>query len=341
MRAITYERTGGPDVLYLHDRPVPEPADGQVRVRVHRAGVNPTDVKSRAGARAGEPVTPEQTPGQDAAGVVDAVGRGVDAALVGRRVWVREAAYRRPHGTAAEYTAVPADHVAVLPEAASFDLGAALGIPFLTAHRCLTVHGEGPARLAPGALAGRTVLVAGGAGAVGNAAIQLARWSGASVIATVSGPHKARLAGAAGAAHVIDYRREDVAARVREISPVGADIIVEVAAAADTDIDVRAVADNGVIAVYGGAPGDVLALPVRAQMSRNARWQFVMVYTVPAAAKAAGMAAVSDAVADGAVRIGEDAGLPLHHYPLDATAAAHAAVEAGAIGKVLIDVADL
>ena len=148
--------------------------------------------------------------------------------LVGERVWIWEAAYQRPFGTAAEYTVVPARQTVLLGPDASFELGAALGIPFLTAHRCLTVAESLPDRIGPGSLTGHTVLVQGGAGAVGNAAIQLARWADATVITTVSSPEKAQLAAAAGADHVIDYRQQDVVAEVRKIAPHGVDAIVEV-----------------------------------------------------------------------------------------------------------------
>ena len=164
--------------------------------------------------------------------MVDAVGQGVEAALLGLRVWIWEAAHLRPSGgTAQEYAVVPARQVVFLPDVASFDLGASLGVPFLTAHRCLTVTEDGPTRLGPGTLEGRTVLVAGGAGAVGNAAIQLARWSDATVITTVSGPEKGHLAARAGADHVIDYTRQDVVADVRAIAPDGVNTIVEVSPA--------------------------------------------------------------------------------------------------------------
>ena len=174
MRAITYRQNGDPDVLTLVDKPLSEPGPGEVRVRIHRSGVNPTDWKSRRGTRPGNPVDPPQVPNQDGSGVVDAVGPGVEAALLGLRVWVWEAAYQRPEGTAQEYALVPAHQVVHLPDSASFDLGAALGVPFLTAHRALTVTEDGPLRLGPGTLQGRTVLVAGWAGALGNAANQLA-----------------------------------------------------------------------------------------------------------------------------------------------------------------------
>ncbi|HZB29038.1 MAG TPA: NADPH:quinone reductase, partial [Streptosporangiaceae bacterium] len=198
MKAIVYTRTGGTDVLRLVDRPMPAPGPGEVRIKVHVSGVNPTDWKSRSGAASMGSGFPEQVPNQDGSGVIDAVGDGVDAGRVGQRVWLWEAAYRRPSGTAQEYLVLPERQAVPLPDGASFDLGASIGIPAITAHRCLTVADGGPERLAPGALSGRTVLVAGGAGAVGNSAIQLARWAGATVVTTVSGPEKARLASAAG-----------------------------------------------------------------------------------------------------------------------------------------------
>lgn len=339
-RAIVYRRTGGPEVLELTWRGVPEPGPGEVRVRIHRSGVNPTDWKSRQGDGSGSAVEPAQVPGQDGAGVVDAVGEGVEAAWHGVRVWVWEAAYRRPEGTAQDYALVPARQAVLLPDSASFDLGASLGIPFLTAHRCLTVAEEGPDRLGPGALEGRTVLVAGGAGAVGNAAIQLARWSDATVITTVSSARKALLAAAAGADHVIDYRQQDVVREVHKVAPDGVDAIVEVAPGQNAGLDARVIGRWGSVAVYANDGGGEASLPVRALMTPNARWQFVLVYTMPGGAKERAVEDVSGAVDAGALRVGEEAGLPLHHYPLEQLAEAHRAVEDGAVGKVLVDVAD-
>ena len=339
MRAITYTRTGDPDVLDLVDRPVPEPGAGEVRVRIVRSGVNPTDWKTRRGAEPGTPVDPPQVPDQDGSGVVDAVGEGVEQALLGLRVWVWEAAYQRPHGTAQEFALVPRRQVVTLPDGASFDLGASLGVPYLTAHRCLTVAESGPTRLGPGTLDGRVVLVAGGAGAVGHAVIQLAHWSDATVVTTVSSPEKARLAAAAGADHVIDYTSQDVAAEIRRIAADGVDTVVEVAAAQNAALDAAVLAANGTVAVYAASPGDELTLPIRPMMQVNGRWQFVLLYTVPAPAKANAVEDVAAAVLDAAATVGEDAGLPLHHFPLERAADAHAAVEAGAVGKVLIDVA--
>ena len=339
MRSIEFSTTGGPEVLTLVEGPVPDPGPGEVRVRIHRSGVNPTDWKTRRGARAGEPVEPAQVPNQDGAGVVDAVGQGVQSSLLGLRVWIWEAAHQRPRGgTAQEYAVVPARHVVLLPDVASFDLGASLGVPFLTAHRCLTVTEDGPARLGPGTLQGRVVLVAGGAGAVGNAAIQLARWSDATVITTVSSPEKARLAAHAGADHVIDYRRQDVVAEVRAIAPEGVNTIAEVSPAANAGLDAEVLARHGSVAVYANDGGSTMELPVRVSMVPNVRWQFVYVYNAPDSWRTRALEDVAAAVLDGAVRVGEEAGLPLHHYSLEQTAQAHAAVESSIVGKVIIDV---
>ncbi|TFV91357.1 NADPH:quinone reductase [Blastococcus sp. CT_GayMR16] len=335
MRAISYRRSGGPDVLELVDRPDPDPGPGEVRVRVAFSGVNPTDWKSRSNA---EPGPDGQIPNQDGAGTIDAVGQGVDPVLVGERVWIWEAAYQRPFGTAAEYTVVPARQTVLLGAEPSFELGAALGIPFLTAHRCLTVAESLPDRIGPGSLSGHTVLVQGGAGAVGNAAIQLARWADATVVATVSSPDKAQLAAAAGADHVVDYRQQDVVAEVRRIAPKGVDAIVEVSAAVNSGIDAQVIAMHGAVAMYADDGGAEVTIPVRLQMRPNARWQFVLVYTEPARAKALAVEDVNAAVLDGAVRVGRESGLPLHVFPLAQTAAAHQAVQDGAVGKVLVDV---
>jgi NADPH2:quinone reductase len=335
MRAISYSRSGGPDVLELTDRPLPEPGPADVRVRVAFSGVNPTDWKSRANA---QPGPGGQIPNQDGSGTVDAVGQGVDPVLIGERVWIWEAAYQRPWGTAAEYTVVPARHTVLLGAQPSFELGAALGIPFLTAHRCLTVAESLPDRMGAGSLDGHTVLVQGGAGAVGNAAIQLARWAEATVIATVSSPEKAQLAAAAGADHVINYRQEDVVTEVRKISPKGVDAIVEVNPAVNAAIDAQVVGMHGAVAMYADDAGAEVTVPVRSQMQLNARWQFVLVYTEPTRAKEFAVEDVNAAVLDGAVRVGREAGLPLHVFPLEAAAEAHRAVQDGVVGKVLIDV---
>ncbi|GAA4569407.1 NADPH:quinone reductase [Micromonospora coerulea] len=332
MRSIVYEQSGDASVLQLVDRPVPEPGRGEVLVRMAVSGVNPTDWKAR---RAWPLPAGWQIPGQDGAGVVEAVGEGVDQILIGARVWIWEAAWQRPWGTASEYTVVPVRH-AVRLGSASFDLGAALGIPFMTAHRCLTAGEFMPKKLHAGALSGHVVLVQGGAGAVGNAAIQLARWADACVVATVSSPEKAQLAAAAGASVVVNYREQDVVQEVRKIAPDGVHTIVEVSPARNAAADVQLLRPGGAVCVYADDGGDEVTLPIRPLMVPNARWQFVLIYTAPKAAKAQAVTDLAAAVAQGAVRVGEEAGLPLHHYSLEATAAAHQAVENSVVGKVLI-----
>ncbi|MEA2686911.1 MAG: NADPH:quinone reductase [Actinomycetota bacterium] len=338
MRAVVYSETGGPEVLRLVDRAEPEAGTGEVVVRVAVSGVNPSDWKVRTGSRPGEPTrSPETVPNQDGAGTIVAVGAGVESTRVGERVWIWEAAWHRSDGTAQELVAIPTEHAVSLPANTSFDLGASLGIPALTAHRALTVGALGPDGLGPETLFGRTVLVAGGAGAVGHAAIQLAKWSGATVITTVSSPEKAALARAAGADHVLNYRTDDVAAAVREIAPDGVDIVVEVAPVTNIALDAAVVARDGTVAIYASEGDDPVPVPVRDAMVDNIRYQFILVYTMPDLAKRRAVRDVSSAVSAGALDVGEDAGLPLHRFPLERTADAHAAVEAGAVGKVLID----
>ncbi|PWR10510.1 NADPH:quinone reductase [Micromonospora acroterricola] len=336
MKAIVYEQTGDPSVLRLVDRPVPEPGAGEVLVRMAVSGVNPTDWKSR---RSSPPTAGWQIPGQDGAGVVEAVGAGVDPDRIGERVWIWEAAWQRPWGTSAEYTLVPVRQAVRLGDA-SFDLGASLGIPFLTAHRCLTAGEFMPDTLRAGALADHTVLVQGGAGAVGNAAVQLARWADATVIATVSSAEKAQLAAAAGASYVINYREQDVVEEVRKIAPDGVHTIVEVSPSRNAATDVQVIRHGGAVCVYADGDGPEVSLPTRPLMMRNARWQFVLVYTEPKAAKAHAVRDVAAAADQGGIRVGEDAGLPLHRHPLAETAAAHQAVENAAVGKVLIVTSD-
>ena len=340
MRSVVYSRTGKPSVLRLVDRDVAEPEPGEVRIRIVVSGVNPTDWKSRLGSGAGAaPPFSEVTPNQDGAGVVDAVGEGVTDLAVGDQVWVFMAGHQRPTGTAQEYTNLPASRVVRLPAGTSFDIGASLGVPAMTAHRALTVSEDGPERLHPGALLGRAVLVAGGAGAVGHAAIQLARWAGATVITTVSGPAKAALATAAGAHHVVNYRDEDAAAAIRKVAPDGVDLVVEVAIAANSRLDIDVVKPRAAIVSYANDGGGDLTLDVRQNMIKNLRYQFVLLYTVGDAALTAAVEDITSALMDGALPVGEDAGLPLHRFPLASTADAHQAVEDGAVGKVLIDVA--
>src|SRR6266568_2638973 len=267
MRAALYDRTGAAqEVLRVEDVERPEPGPGQVRVRVEASGVNPTDWKSRAGATP-RPIDGFQIPHQDGAGVIDAVGEGVDPGRNGQRVWLFLAAAGRRWGTAAEWTVVPERQAVPLPGSASAELGASLGVPALTAHRCL---------FADGPLADQTVLVAGGAGAVGHFAIELAKYAGARVLATVSSGEKAELASKAGADRVVNYRASDAVDQVRSFAQ-RFDRVVEVALGANLNLDLAVSGPETVIVTYAAEPNDPV-LPVRACMTANVTLRFVLLY---------------------------------------------------------------
>ena len=319
---------------------MPEPEAGEIRLRVAVSGVNPTDWKARRNWL-GKPVSGDVVPNQDGAGTVDAVGPGVDRFAPGDRVWWTFSGRDRPlGGTAQEYTVVPIDRVFPLPDQASLDLGASVGVPAFTARRALTVAEDGPRRLSAGALDGRTVLVAGGAGAVGNAAIQLARWAGATVIATVSSEEKARLAKAAGAVHAVVYTAGDVAERIRDAVPEGVDTVVEVAPSVNLGIDLAVLKPRGNISIYANDGGNSITLDIIPNNILNARYQFILLKEMEGDAIEEAGEDITAAILDGALAAGEESGLPLHHFSFEETAAAHDAVENGAIGKVLIRVED-
>lgn len=337
-RAVAYSQHGDASVLALVESPIAEPAPDEVRVRVAVSGVNPTDWKSRSGGY-GDSVAATTVANHDGAGTVDAIGAGVTNFRVGDRVWVTLAGHNRPaSGTAQVYTLVPTERTFPLPQEADFELGASIGIPACTAHRALTVAEDGPKRLAPGAFDQITLLVSGGAGAVGNAAIQLAHWAGATVIATVSNDEKARLADAAGAHHVVNYRRADAVEQIRRIAPEGVDLIVEVAAGVNAALDLEVLRSRGTIAIYGTEGDTPFAPHVAKSMGLNARYQFVLLYTVGWDTIAMAAQDVNRAIEDGGLGIGEAHGLPIHRFGLDDTAAAHKAVEGGVVGKVLVEV---
>jgi NADPH2:quinone reductase len=307
-------------VLELVEVERPEPVPGEVRVALAVSGVNPTDWKSRGGATARYPAE-WQIPHHDGAGTIDAVGLGVDEARIGERVWVWGAAAGRQWGTAAEWTVVPSVQAVPLPDDVSFDFGAQLGVPAVTAHRCL---------FADGPLAGATVLVAGGAGAVGHFAIELAKRAGATVIATVSGEAKAELARAAGADAVVNYRDPDAGRLIDEVAP-SVDRIVEVAFGANLDLDLSLSRAGTVISIYASEASDP-TLPVRRCMTANVVLRFVLLFGVPRPELELAAADVAAALGDGALTP-----LPVHRFPLDEVAAAQDAVEAGAVGKVLVE----
>jgi NADPH2:quinone reductase len=319
MRAAVYDRTGASaDVLRVEDVDRPEPGPGEVRIRVEYSGVNPTDWKSRSGLTV-RPIDGFQIPHQDGAGVIDAVGAGVDSGRVGQRVWTFLAAGGRKWGTAAQWSVVPDRQAVTLPDGISGELAASLGVPAMTAHRCL---------FADGPVAGKTVLVAGGAGAVGHFAIELAKHAGARVVTTVSGPEKADLAARAGADLVVNYREPGAAEAIKGFGLV--DRVVELALDANLQLDLSVIAPNSEIVTYASTPADP-ALPVRACMSANVVLRFVLLYGIPAAALDHAAADITTALAAGAL-----SELPVHRYDLADIVAAQDAVEAGAVGKVLV-----
>jgi NADPH:quinone reductase len=321
VRAAIY-RTTGParDVLELVELDVPDPQAGEVRVAISASGVNPTDWKARAGLTGRAP-DDFQVPHHDGAGRVDAIGPGVTGLAVGQRVWLYLAAADNLYGTAAEFAVVPAHKVVPLPDNASDELGACLGVPALTAAYCL--GGD------PSAVRGRTVLVAGGAGAVGHFAIELAKHAGAHVITTVSSAEKGELARAAGADLVLNYREEDVAERI--LASAGhVDRIVEVALGANIDIDAAVVGPNAVIAVYAGE-SEQPRIPILPLAVANSSIQFALMYTVSAAEFRRVVSWTNAAIEADAL-----SALPVTDYDLSDVVAAQEAVEKGAVGKVLV-----
>ena len=326
MQAAFYESTGpAREVLHVGRIEIPEPGPGEVRVRVVCSGVNPSDVKGRAGLRNKTLPFPRIVPHSDGAGVVDAVGAGVARARVGERVWIWNAAWKRAWGTAAEYVVLPAAQAVDLPEQAGFDAGACLGIPALTAYHGAAVDGG---------VAGKSVLVAGGAGAVGHYAVQCARLMGArQVIATVSSDAKGRLALDAGADLAVEYRRDDAAARIREATGgAGVDRIIEVDIAANCALDLQVLRQGGDIVVYGSGSGE-FKLPFFPLIVQHVRLRFFIVYELEAAARAQAQAHL-----DAWLRRGALAHNVARRVPLADIVQAHELVESGqAMGNVVVD----
>jgi len=285
------------------------------------SGINPTDWKSRGGGTP-RPIDGFQIPHLDGSGVIDAVGPGVDARRVGQRVWVWLAAAGRRWGTAAQWSVLPSRQAVPLPDGASDELGACLGVPAMTAHRCL---------LADGSVSAKAVLVAGGAGAVGHFAIELAKFFGARVATTVSGPQKAELARKAGADLVVNYREGGAADQLRAFGPT-MDRIVEVALGANLELDLALSGPSTHIVDYAAEPIDPV-LPVRKCMTANVTLRFILLYGFPAEALDQAATDISAALTAGALTE-----LPITRFPLDQIAAAQDAVEAGAVGKVVLEI---
>ncbi|MHA6264830.1 NADPH:quinone reductase [Arenibacterium sp. CAU 1754] len=326
MHAITY-RAFGPaaDVLSLEDIETPAPQAGEVLVELAFSGVNPSDVKARAGARAGVTELPFPTiiPHSDGAGVIRAVGDGVDKARIGQRVWIWNGQWQRAHGTAATHITLPSEQAVRLPDSVSLETGAVLGIPGLTA--CYTVFSGGP-------ITGQTVLVQGGAGTVGYLAVQLAKWGGAKVIATARGAGADR-ALAAGADAVVDYSAPDVADQILAANG-GAPVerIVEVEFGHNVDVDTAVIATNGRINAYGSALNMSPTLPFYPLMFKAVTLEMALVYLLTPEQRRATIDRLAKALTDGALTC------PVERiYDLPDCAAAHMAVEAGnRAGAILV-----
>jgi NADPH:quinone reductase len=323
MRAAYYESNGpAREVLRVADVETPQAGRGEVRVRLRTSGVNPSDVKSRAGLTR-KIAFPRVIPHSDGAGEIDAVGEGVSPARVGERVWVWNGQWRRPFGTAAEWIVLPSEQAVRLPANVTMEAGACLGIPAYTGYQGV---------LLARAKEGSTVLVAAGAGAVGHYAIQFAKKRKATVITTVSSPAKAEIARAAGADHVIDYKREDVGERVMAITAKrGVDAVIEMDLAANARLLPTVLAPNGVVAVYGSGAAEA-SIPFQFLLQNSITLQFFLVYLMPAEMRQRATADITQMLEQGEL---------IHNvaqtFDLGDMVAAHEAVESGkAMGNIVV-----
>jgi NADPH2:quinone reductase len=322
MRAAYYEKNGpAAEVLHVGEVETPKPGPGEVRVRLRTSGINPSDVKSRAGLTR-KIAFPRVIPHSDGAGEIDIAGDGVSASRVGERVWVWNAQWRRPFGTAAEYIVLPQEQAVRLPGNASFEVGACLGIPAMTAHNA--VERAGLAK-------GMTVLIPGGAAAVGHYAIQFAKARGANVIATISSPEKAKIAREAGADHVIDYKREDVGERVMGITGnKGVDAVIEIDFGTNGKSLPGVLRSKGVVVIYG--LGGSEALPLFFFLQNSIRLQFMLVYELDSGERQRAVDDINRMLESN--RLINNLG---PSFSLDRIAEAHQALETGkTVGKVAI-----
>lgn len=332
MKAIVNTARGSAaDTLHLSEIGRPEPGPGQVRVRVIASGLNPSDVKVRAGAQ-GPMVADQVVIHNDGAGVIDAVGAGVDPARIGQRVWLFEVNRAKGGlvqgavGTAAEYVCAPEGLAVQLPETTSFAAGACLGVPAMTAHRAVTCGGD---------VAGKTVLVTGGAGAVGHSAIQIAKAMGARVIATVSGEAKAQIAAEAGADAIVNYRAEDLVACLKALAPDGIDHVADVDFAAHVALYPEFLKVGATVGAYATATNLTPEVPFYPLAFRNIAVQPFVVYSMSAQAKAAAIADIVQMLERGQLtpRIGQT-------FAMAQTVQAHEALEAsGVVGNIVIQIA--
>lgn len=325
MLAAWYEQNGpAREVLQVGEQSDPVPGKGEVRVRLRASGLNPSDVKARAGSR---PVIPPRViPNSDGAGTIDRIGAGVSRKRLGERVWVYNGQWQRASGTSAQYIVLPGAQAVALPKKLSYQQGACLGIPVMTAHRCL--FADGPIR-------NRSIFVTGGAGVVGHYAVQLARWAGAHVIASVSSAEKAAQAKRAGAHAVIDYRTEDVGERLRELTGgAGIDRVVDVEFGANLPAYAKVLHHDAVVATYASMKVAEPKLPFYDLMRLNFTLRMVFVYTMTPAAKARALADIARWIATGRPKFAIAS-----RFPLREVVAAHEFLERGdKIGHVIVDI---
>ncbi len=322
MRAAYYEQNGtAREVLRVAEVETPQAGPGEVRVKLATSGVNPSDVKSRQGSNR-KIAWPRVIPHSDGAGVIDQVGDGVAASRIGERVWVYNGQWKRPFGTAAEYIALPATHAVRLAHGISFESGACLGIPAMTAYQAAVLAGAGD---------GTTLLVSGGAGSVSQYVIQFAKALGARVLTTVSSPEKAAAAREAGADATIDYQREDVGERVMGLTGKrGVDAVIEMDLTANAKLIPAVLRPRGSVIVYGTGPEAVL--PASFCLVNTIRLQFFIVYELNSGERERAVNAITDALDEG--RLVNRVATPT--YALADIAAAHEAVERGTLGNVIV-----
>jgi len=327
MRAAWFDSFGSArDVLQIGNQETPMAGPGEVLVRLATSGVNPSDVKKRAGSFPNLLDGGFVIPNSDGAGIIEAVGDGVDAGRVGERAWVYQAQYGRRFGTAAGYVAISATRAPKLPDAANFEVGACLGVPVMTAHRCVFADGD---------VAGQTILITGGAGRVGHYAVQWASQAGATVIATASNDEDRDTCLAAGAKHVVNHRSDDVVAEVMSATAgQSVDRIVDVEFGANLPTSVEVLRIGGTIATYSSTQVTEPKLPFFQMMYKDITVRCVIVYAMPEAAKEQAIVDIEKALSANTLR---------HRIartlPLDDIAESNELVEQGTIrGAVVLTI---
>ncbi|HVV67743.1 MAG TPA: NADPH:quinone reductase [Gammaproteobacteria bacterium] len=326
MKAAWYEKIGSAEeVLEIGEAPIPDIKPNEVLIRLHTSGVNPSDVKMRRGIREKMPF-PQIIPHSDGAGIIEKVGAEISHNRIGQRVWTYNARWQRAFGTAAEFVVLPAALAIPLPDVVSFEAGACLGIPALTAHRCVFVDGN---------IEGKTVLVTGGAGSVGYYAIQFAKWGGATVIATVSNPEKARYAKEAGADYILNYRKDNIVEKVHTLTDnKGVDHIVEVDFGRNLAVTQDILKLNGSVATYASMGNPNPELPFYLFLFRGATFHLVNVYELPNDARSQAIRDITSLLESNELKH-----LIAARFELKDIVAAHQLVEGGtAIGNVVINV---